>query len=115
MPTDRPKYDGAAYAVDCARRHAACHEWERVARHATEALDAVGAAPYPHLTERLHRQTTDVVLSTKRPDPDGERIQRRLDGMAATVRELHVLAIRGATMLPDEFDARTEGDGDAGR
>ncbi|WP_254536785.1 hypothetical protein [Halomarina litorea] len=114
MPTDRPAYDGAAYAVDRARRHARLAEWKRVAHHASEALDDVQTAPYPHLTERLHRQATDVVLSTKRSTPDAERIQRRLRGMAATVSEMHVLAVRGTTMLPDGFDVRTgtEGDGD---
>jgi hypothetical protein len=104
MDTERSTYDGAAYAVDQARRHADGGGWQAVSDHAYDALDQVSDAPYPHLVARLHRQTTDVVLSCKRETVDGDHVRSRLDGMQTTLSEMHALALAGATMLPDEFE-----------
>ena len=105
QPTsERPAYDGAAYAVDEAHQHAARGEWEAAAGRAHDALDQVSDAPYPHLFDRLHRQSTDVVLSCKRDAVDGSHVVARLDQMQTTLAEMQALAIAGATMLPDEFD-----------
>ncbi len=103
MPTDRPEYDEAAYAIDCARRHATRGEWEAVVHTVNEALDAVQTAPYPLLTDRLHRQSTDVVTATKSESPDADRVGAALREMASTVGEMHVLAVRGETVPHDEF------------
>ncbi|MWG34943.1 hypothetical protein [Halomarina oriensis] len=108
MNTDRPTYDGAAYAVDQARRHADEAGWETVGDHAVDALEQVGDAPYPHLVDRLHRQATDVVLSCKRDAVDADRVVSRLDGMQETLGKMHALALDGATMFPDEFDGVTD-------
>jgi hypothetical protein len=104
MDTERSTYDGAAYAVDQAHRHADEEGWQAVSDHAYDALDQVSDAPYPHLVGRLHRQTTDVVLSCKRESVDEDHVRSRLDGMWTTLSEMHALALSGTTMLPDEFE-----------
>ncbi|MFD1513014.1 hypothetical protein [Halomarina rubra] len=104
MNSDKPTYDGAAYAVDQAHQHAAREEWGRVGDHAHEALERVTDAPYPHLVDRLHRQATDVVLSCKRGEVDTDRVSDRLDEMRETLAAMHDLALSETTMLPDELD-----------
>jgi hypothetical protein len=103
MSTDRPTYEGAAFAVDSARDHAAAGDWAATGDRAHEALERVSDAPYPHLVDRLHRQATDVVLSCKREEVDGEHVRATLDGMQTTVDELQALALSGTTMFPDEL------------
>ena len=104
MSIEQPTYDGAAYAVDQAHRHAARGGWATVADRAHEAVDRVSDAPYSHLVGRLHRQATDVVLSCKRDPVDERRVVDRLDRMQTTLTEMEALALVGTTMLPDEFD-----------
>lgn len=104
MRTEQPTYDGATYAVDQAHRHAASGGWPTVSDRAHEAFERVSDAPYPHLVGRLHRQATDVVLSCKHDPVDERHVVARLDQMQTTLTELQVLALAGATMLPDEFD-----------
>lgn len=100
---DRPEYDGAAYAVDCARRHATHGEREAVVHAVNEAFDAVGTAPYRLLTDRPYRQSTDAVAATKGESPDADRVEATLREMGSVVSEMHVLAVRGETVPHDEF------------
>lgn len=98
------EYDGAAYAIDRATHHANREEWEDAADRVREALDRVAPAPYPHLTGRLRRQATDVVLSADRERPDAELIATRLAGMQAAVASMTALAYDGASTFPDGGD-----------
>jgi hypothetical protein len=109
---DPPKYDAAAYAVDRARTNAASGEMVAAARRATDAIDAVHTAPYPHLAERLHRQATDVVLAAKPAERDVDRIERRLSEMQTTVGEMQRLALRDVCMLPEGSGGETGGGAD---